>query len=195
MRILRWIAGLLLLMASAGCQEGPASVAPLQGTVWNTVQGEERSLKELMGSAGTVFITLDPECPFCQLYTHTFNAIADRFAGQGITVVGLYPGPFMQLEQVLPFSADAGFAFAQVLDDQCVLSGALRARVTPECFLTDADGKVVYRGAVDDRAVRQGRKKVQAQQHHLADAIAAFLATGSPQAEVAAVGCIVECGE
>lgn len=195
MRTLPWIAGLFLLLAAAGCQEGPATVAHLESTVWNTIQGEERSLKELMGSTGTVFITLDPECPFCQLYTHTFTAIADRYAAQGVAVVGLYPGPFMQLEQARAFSADAGFGFAQVLDDQCVLSGALRARVTPECILTDAQGKVVYRGAVDDRAVRQGRKKVQAQQHHLADALEAFLATGRAQAEVAAVGCIVECGE
>jgi len=77
----------------------------------------------------------------------------------------------------------------------CKLSLALQARVTPECFLTDANGTVVYRGAVDDRAVRQGQKKYQAKQHHLAHAIEAFLTTGEPQQEVVAVGCIVECEE
>lgn len=176
-----------------GCNPPPATVAPLTDSAWTTIHGEKLTMKEMMGTAGTVFITLDPECPFCQMYTHTIRAIAAKYAGQGVKVVGLYPGHFMQLEEVLPFSADAGFEFPQVMDDQCRLSLALQARVTPECFLTDASGTVVYRGALDDRAVRQGQKKYEAQRHYLADAIDAFLATGKPQEEVVAVGCIVEC--
>lgn len=52
-----------------------------------------------------------------------------------------------------------------------------------------------YTGAVDDRAVRQGQKKYEAQEHYLANAIDAFLASGKSQEEVVAVGCIVECEE
>lgn len=193
-RIARGLTGLsLAILLFTGCVPPPASVASLADSSWTTIHGEQVTLKEMMGTAGTVFITLDPECPFCQLYTHTFSDIADKYAARGVNVVGMYPGHFMQLEEVLPFSADAGFKFPQVMDDQCMLSIALQARVTPECFLTDAHGTVVYRGAVDDRAVRQGQKKYEAQQHYLADAIDAFLATGKPQDEVVAVGCIVEC--
>ena len=195
-RIARGLKGLTMaILLMVGCAPPPASVAPLVDSSWTTIQGKKLTLKEMMGKAGTVFITLDPECPFCQLYTHTFTDIADKYAGQGVNVVGLYPGHFMQLEEAIPFSAEAGFEFPQVMDDECKLSLALQARVTPECFLTDAKGTVVYRGAVDDRAVRQGQKKYEAQQHYLADAIDAFLATGKPQEEVVAVGCIVECEE
>ncbi|MGB3870511.1 MAG: redoxin domain-containing protein [Flavobacteriales bacterium] len=184
--------GTLLL---AGCTPPPATVAPLADSDWTTIQGEKLTLKDMMGTVGTVFLTLDPECPFCQLYTHTFSDIAAKYAGRGVNVVGLYPGHFMELEEALTFSTDAGFEFPQVMDDQCKLSLALRARVTPECFLTDANGTVVYRGAVDDRAVRQGQKKYEAQEHYLANAIDAFLASGKSQEEVVAVGCIVECEE
>ena len=195
-RIVRGLTALTMAtLLLTGCAPSPASVAPLANSPWTTIQGEKLTLKEMMGTAGTVFITLDPECPFCQLYTHTFSDIADRYANKGVTVVGVYPGHFMQLEEAISFSTDAGFGFSQVMDDQCRLSLALQARVTPECFLTDANGTVVYRGAVDDRAVRQGQKKYEARQHYLADAIDAFLTTGKPQEEVVAVGCIVECEE
>lgn len=183
------------LIALAGCSPGPASVASVADRTWTTAGGDLVELNALMGKTATLFITLDPECPFCQLYTQAFEDLSKKYAAQGVNVVGLYAGQFMEQRKAAAFSADAGFDFPQVMDDQCVLSLALQARVTPECFLTDANGTVVYRGAFDDRAIRQGRKKYEAQKHYLADAIDAFLATGKSQEEVAAVGCIVECEE
>lgn len=162
---------------------------------WTTVSREEVELGSLMGKKATVFITLDPECPFCQLYTQAFKGMAEQYVAQGVKVVGLYPGPFMQQDEAAAFAQEAAFGFPQVMDDQCVLSLALQARVTPECFITDAQGMVIYRGAFDDRAIRQGRKKYEARKHYLADAMDAFLASGKPQEEVPAVGCIVECEE
>lgn len=149
----------------------------------------------MMGAAATVFITLDPDCPYCQLYAKDLEALSVKYASAGVKFVGLYPGPFMDKAEAARFSADAGFSFPQVMDGTCVLSLALQARVTPESFIADANGTVVYRGAIDDRAVRQGRKKIAAQKHCLDDALAAFLHEGKPQPGVTAVGCIVECGE
>ena len=65
--------------------------------------------------------------------------------------------------------------------------------MTPEVFLMDAEGALVYNGAFDDRAVRQGRKKYDAQKHYFADAMDDFLRDGAHSQEVTAVGCIVEC--
>lgn len=182
----------LLLMA---CGSPGTSIAPVLDRQVDVVAGPKAPLKSLMGPAATVFITLDPECPFCQLYGHDFQDIATHYAAQGLKVVGLYAGPYMEREKAERFSADAGFTFPQVMDNDCTLSLALKARVTPEVFLTDTTGKVVYHGAFDDRAVRQGRKKYTAQKHYLADAIDAFLSTGKAQSDVTAVGCIVECGK
>jgi hypothetical protein len=148
-----------------------------------------------MGTKATVFLTLDPTCPITQLYARDFQSFADAYAGKGVKVVGVYAGPFMHQQEAAAFAAATGMRFPQVVDSTCVLSLALQARVTPECFIADPAGEVVYRGAFDDRPVRQGRKKPEATKHYLADALDAYLATGRPQREVAAVGCIVECEE
>lgn len=197
MRFPRMALGILplALIALAGCGKSPASVASSENQTWTTVAGTTAELKSMMGTAATVFITLDPECPYCQLYAHDLQALSASFSSGGVKFVGLYPGPFMDREDAAKFSAEAGFGFPQVMDGQCELAMALQARVTPECFITDPHGTVVYRGAFDDRAIRQGRKKIEVQKQYLRDALTAFLRDGKPQAEVVAVGCIVECGE
>lgn len=186
---------LLLLLAGAGCKQPTPSVAPIRDTTWTTLQGAHQSLRSLLGGKATVFITMDPECPICALYTHAFRDLADTYKAQGVNVVGVYPGPFMERSKAKAFAQEAGLLFPQLIDSACTISLALRARVTPECFVVDPSGKVVYRGALDDRPVRQGRKKPVAREQHLRRALDAYLATGKTQPDVVAVGCIVECEE
>lgn len=195
MRVARSTWALLVLLAVAGCMPQAASVAPIMATPWTTLDGERRTIGSMMGDKATVFITLDPECPICELYAQAFQVMADAYAAQGVAVIGVYSGPFMERRKAQAYSGQAGFAFPQVMDSICTITMALHARVTPECFVVSPAGKVVYCGAFDDRPVRQGRKKLDAHVPHLAHALDAFLASGQPQPEVVAVGCIVECEE
>lgn len=185
----------LFLFSQVACSPPVPSVAALRGQQVESLAGPIQRLDGLMGPVATVFITLDPECPFCRLYAHDLQATAVTYGDRGVGMVGLYTGPYMDTANVRRFSAEAGFTFPQVMDPDCRLGTALSARVTPEVFLTDAEGTVVYKGSFDDRAVREGRKKYTAQRHYLADAIEAFLRDGSSSPEVEAVGCIVECDE
>lgn len=186
---------LLVLSTGWGCRPPAATVADITGSEWTTLQGTRGSLRTMMGAKATVFITMDPECPICALYAHSFRDLADTYQTKGVNVVGVYPGPFMERNKAEVFAREAGLLFPQVIDSACMIALALHARVTPECFVVDPTGQVVYRGALDDRPVRQGRKQLEAHQHHLSDALEAYLASGEPQPEVVAVGCIVECEE
>ncbi|MBK9538911.1 MAG: hypothetical protein IPO12_09250 [Flavobacteriales bacterium] len=65
-------------------------------------------------------------------------------------------------------------------------------RVTPEVVVLDAEGELVYQGAIDDRALRR-EKAHPATRHYLSDALDAVLRGDRPaEREVAAVGCIRE---
>ena len=93
-----------------------------------------------------------------------------------------------------PRTPPPGLAFPQVMDRDCALANALQARVTPEAFVIGPEGALIYRGAIDDSAVRAGRKKPGAAKHYLRDVLQRVTA-GEDGAvpEVTAVGCIVEC--
>jgi hypothetical protein len=151
---------------------------------------------DLQGSRATVLITLDPECLFSQGYAPVVDSLAEHYRGPGVAFVGLYPTTFIAADSASLFARLSGFDFPQVMDADCSLAIALDARVTPECFVLDGNDALVYRGAIDDWAVRAGRHKARATKHYLAGALDALLAGNEPaEEEVAAKGCIVECGD
>jgi len=182
-----------LPLVVAGCSSNQVSIAGLEQQQWTDAQGQAVTLGSAMGAKATVFVTLDPDCPYCQFYAHDLEQVAEQYASDSVKLIGIYAGPYMEAAAAAKFAGQAGFTFPQLMDPGCSLCLALHARVTPETFITDAQGTVVYRGAIDDRAIRQGQKKYTAQEHYPTDALSAFLKTGKPQPEVTAVGCIVEC--
>lgn len=150
----------------------------------------------LTGAAGTVLVTLDPECPFCQGYAPVIDSLARASSSHGIRFTGVYCSAYIRPDSAMRFAEEAGFDFPQVMDPDCRIANALHARVTPECFLLDAQGSLIYHGAIDDWAVRAGRHRAAPTQHYLADALEALVAKRSPGIPHAqARGCIVECAD
>ncbi len=149
--------------------------------------------RSLFGSGHTLVLTLDPECPLCLMHA---PQLATLVPDDGLHIVGLYASPYIVPDSARAFAERNGFRFPQVMDPGCTIAQALDALVTPEAFLLAEDGTVLYRGAIDDRAQRAGRKKPEATRHHLRDALAA-VQRGEPPAErsVRAVGCFLECTE
>ncbi|MBK9275310.1 MAG: redoxin domain-containing protein [Flavobacteriales bacterium] len=147
--------------------------------------------RSLFGAGHTLVLTLDPECPLCLMHA---PELATLVPDDGLHIVGLYASPSIVPDSARAFAERNGFRFPQVMDPACAIAQALEAVVTPEAFLLAADGSVLYRGAIDDRAQRAGRKKPEATHHHLRDALAAVRRGGRPAvAHVRAVGCFLEC--
>ncbi|MEO8066836.1 MAG: hypothetical protein ABI599_04000 [Flavobacteriales bacterium] len=161
---------------------------------FQSLDGSRVLLEDVMGTSATLFLTLDPDCPMTQGYVPLFDSL-QHVLPTGVRMVGFYPAPFIAADSARRFAQAHNLHFAQLMDAECRLANALRARVTPEAFLVGTDGTVLYRGAIDDSAVREGRKRV-ASKHFLIDALAAVGGDASqPVSAVAAVGCIVECDE
>jgi hypothetical protein len=172
----------------------PLVAAWLSTQQFDLADGSVVDWKDLAGAKATVIVTLDPGCPFSQAYAPLLDSLTDVFAPQGIGFAGLYPAGFISGDSAVTFAHRTGLDFPQLMDDDCLFSNALHARVTPEAFVIGPQGAMLYRGALDDSAVRAGRKKLRATRNYLADALTAITKSGVPaEAEVTAVGCIVEC--
>jgi thioredoxin-related protein len=72
-----------------------------------------------------------------------------------------------------------------VIDSMSVMADAFGATRTPECFLFDKDGKLVYRGSIDDSPKDASAVK----QHYLLDAM-----TAVSKGNAVAVGTTVSSG-
>jgi peroxiredoxin len=69
----------------------------------STPEGHPLSLSSL-SSKGTVLLIVlrgypGYQCPYCQRQVHDFVANSDRFAGLGVQVLLVYPGPSADLDQ------------------------------------------------------------------------------------------------
>lgn len=176
-----------------GCADPHPSLGPLGGTAFQLADGAQVRLKELFGDTATVVITLDPECPFSRTYARVIDSLARSYDPHGVRFIGLYPTEFISREAVQAFAQEARFAFPQILDPDCHLTLAIGARILPEAFVFDANGSGVYQGAIDDAAIRPGRRKLVATRHHLGDVLNATLAGAPFPPGADAVGCRVEC--
>jgi len=117
--------------------------------------GRTVSLDEVRGGAGFVVVFLSNHCPFVKHLAHELATFASEYRERGIAVVGIgandarnYPqdGP----ERIAAEVELRGYTFPYLFDESQDVAKAYRAACTPDCFLFDRSGDLVYRGQFDD---------------------------------------------
>ena len=133
------------------------------------------------------------ECPFSKGYEDRLISLAKTYQPRGVGFVAINANdpkivPGDGFEFMVKRAQDKGFPYPYVLDDTQETATAYGARVTPHIFLLDAQGKLVYRGRVDD-SLEQDKVKSR----DFAAALDA-LVSGKPVqvAETKAFGCGVK---
>lgn len=142
----------------------------------------------------TVFVFLAPLCPICQDYTHYLNALEARWAEREVPVelVGLFPNPRVTEADISRFAETYGVEW-ELGRDTCGWSEALEAEWTPECFLVDAGGEIVYSGRVNDLYFALGKHRTEPRTADLEAAVEAVLAGKSPPtSRTTPIGCPIE---
>lgn len=141
----------------------------------------------------TAYIFMTPDCPLCQGYAATLNVLADTFAGKNIRLIGIIPGDSYKPEEIRSFKTNYKLRFEVISDPGFVYTSRFNAKVTPEVFVTDAAGTVLYSGRVDDWMYETGKKRLQPTEHNLRDVLTA-IANGEKRTFVntQALGCIIE---
>ncbi|WP_435019030.1 redoxin family protein [Tundrisphaera sp. TA3] len=140
----------------------------------------------------TAVIFYSTECPISNAYSVTFNAVADRFAGRPIRMVGVCVDPDLKADEVATHAREYGLKFPVAQDRDGSITRALGAKVTPEAALIDAEGAIRYQGRVDDQFAARGKRNATPATHELEDACLAVLENREvARPRVEAVGCPV----
>jgi hypothetical protein len=139
----------------------------------------------------SALVLLSPDCPMSVNYTKTLNEIQLQF-GNSIQVMGILPGKTYKDSNILDFAAAYRLQFPLYVDKKMHLSRQLKGEVTPEVFLLDAQGQLVYRGAIDNWLAGIGQKRQKPTEHYLLDAInQSLLGLAVSIPYVKAQGCIL----
>jgi peroxiredoxin len=119
------------------------------------------------------FVFLSKECPISNGYTKTLNDLHARFSGKGVDLFGVVADSNVTRTEVAKHYADFKAAFPILFDASGLLLQALKPTHVPEAFVLDRDGRLVYRGAIDNAWEALGRRRPKAEKHFFADAVAA----------------------
>lgn len=132
---------------------------PLPEVTLPSAQGAPHRLHDLLdGRAGLLVLFLSNHCPYVKHVAPALRPLADALDALGVAAVGIHPND----AQAYPADAPAEVArvaaiygFPQLVDATQAAAHAFRAACTPDVFLYDASGLLVYRGQLD--ASRPGR--------------------------------------
>ena len=164
-----------------------------KGGALRTIEGKLQSFDDLRGKI-VVLHFWSTTCPTEPVAEPKINAISAEFAGKDVVVLGVAAnaneiGPAPDAKEFETKDADK-MPFAKfrakakeskinhpiVVDAEGNLGRLLDAKTTPHCFVFDKDGKLQYKGALDDDANGTKDKPLQ----FVRDAVASLIAGDKP---------------
>jgi len=182
-----------LAVAGSAFGLGIGDKAPSTTVKMKNVDGSELSIADVAGKQGTLVMFSCNHCPFVKAWQGRIASVGNAAKTKGIGVIVINPNdptdyPEDSYAEMQKRSKDLGFTFPYVVDATSDVARAFGATRTPEAFLFDKDGKLVYHGAIDD-----SKEADQVTAHFLQDAINAALAGKAvPVAETKAIGCSIK---
>lgn len=151
-----------------------------------------QSGKQLSEVEPMVIVFFDPDCPISQYVIKPLNNLQSEFQEQ-VEILGVIPGTYYSEAELSTFVTNFQVEIPVLLDPNLALVKRLDATITPEVFLIDSDGKVLYQGALDDKYERLGKARPIANQEYLESALSQFSEGKSISfPKTAAIGCIIE---
>lgn len=141
----------------------------------------------------TLVMMLAHDCPICQQYAGKLKELSEK--SPQMKVIGVAPSDGETKETIGTFAGKYGFNFPILLDPDNVLAHVLKAKVTPEAFLFDKTGNLLYRGKIDNWFYELGKSRQVVTEHYLDDAISQALA-GQPISinKTEPIGCMLNMG-
>ena len=206
MRVRTWFPCTLALTLALASLAGPVraaemaeelalgATAPMADVKMQNVDGKDVSIDDVRGRKGTLVIFSCNACPWVKAWETRLVALGNEWQKKGVGVIMVNSNdPQVQAEdgyaEMRKRAKARGMKFPYVVDATSDLARAFGATRTPEAFLFDAEGQLVYHGTIDDNARQPRQVKARYLQEALETASAGKQVT---TAETKALGCSIK---
>ena len=167
------------------------SPAPMTDVKMKNVDGKDVTIAQAKGEKGTLVVFTCNHCPYSKGWEERIVAMGNEYSKRGIGVIAVNSNdPAVAAEDdfgaMQSRAKERGMTFPYVVDATSGVAKAFGATRTPEAFVFDASGKLVYHGTIDDNMQNASAVK----ETYLKDALES-VATGKDVAvkETKALGC------
>ena len=170
---------------------GAGDAVDLIGVRVTDVEGHHHRIGVTAGTVQpAVLVFLDTACPVATRYVRTLNKLHGDAQAKGVSLYGVLSSPAIAWRASADFVDDFGITFPVILDSAGDLALRLGPRVMSEAFAISTNGRVVYRGRIDDRFAAVGKLHTRITSHDLRTVIQTMADGGQLEAYTTeAVGC------
>ncbi|OQP60698.1 hypothetical protein A3860_32380 [Niastella vici] len=118
----------------------------------------------------TVYLFLQSQCPCIYNHKETFGSLIKTYQSK-VSFTAVFTGRKETDKDMQQLISDLGWRLPYKKDKDHTLLRQLKPRVSTDCVLVDAKGKVLYVGAIDDGPLNMGAVK----NFYLKDALEAYV--------------------
>ena len=157
-----------------------------------TISGSKVSPLVGKDRKATVFFFITHDCPISNSYAPEIERIYKTYIAKKIAFFLVYVDPTLSAEEAKKHHSEFAYTCPALLDPKHELVKLTGATVTPEATALSANGKLLYRGRIDDRAADFGKVRAHPKQRDLRvalDSIAAGKKVARPITKP--VGCFI----
>ena len=109
---------------------------------------------DFQGAPALLVVFLSNHCPYVKHIADDLAAFGEEYQGKGLAMVGINANdvanyPDDSPEKMKDEVALRGYTFPYLFDDDQSVARAFMAACTPDFFLFDGEGRLVYRGQYD----------------------------------------------
>lgn len=185
-----WLFAIILILIFTNCDKRKPKYTQVLGETIEAVQIKAIDLK----GEYLVFIFMSPECPLSENYSKTINELSATYADKNVRFHIVFPGIFYLRPQIEEFLKKYHLPTEMVIyDPDHSFKEYFSATITPEAFLTDVTGAILYQGAIDNWAITLGKQRQVITEHYVIEAIESVLNNKHIKIKkTRAVGCIIE---
>ena len=128
----------------------PAIGAMIEDFKLPDADGAQHTLNSLKGKNGAVIIFIATRCPVSNGYNDRMEKLAQDYQSKGINVIGINSNSTEPASEVKSHATEKHLTFAILKDDSNKIADRFGANHTPEAYVIDASGKLVYHGRIDN---------------------------------------------
>jgi peroxiredoxin len=160
--------------------------------VANDVEGKRVNLSDTKRKA-IVLVFVAHDCPISNAYAPEVNHLAARYSRAKMAFYLVYPARGLKATEARRHAREYGYQIPLLMDPTRRLVKRAQVHVTPEVAVLTPQGRLLYRGRIDDRYAVLGKPRLQATRHDLRaalDSISAGKIVQTPR--TTAIGCYIE---
>jgi peroxiredoxin len=176
--------------AALALAAGPRIGAQAPDFTLTTIDGKSFSLdKEAKAHKAVVVMFIATKCPYSNAYNDRMRDMAAAYGKQGVLFVGINSNKTEPADEVTAHAKKHGHTFPIAKDPDNKIADLYGAGRTPEVYVVDPSGKLVYHGRIDENY----EEPTKVASPDLKNALDALLANKPiAQAETKAFGCTIK---